>query len=203
VIHLQQAAAPQFSSSTTALLDSASAISPASLASSGEPTDYTHLVPRPEDLNEGEQITQEPADFGDRERTKARYEKAANSLKKSFSLSGGNWEPFDLPEFSDIANNALLQVEEAVETMLTAREKSIKNLEFWSKKKRIVKRIFIMVSPFAKNILQIAKEGSSVLFPFYYHLIAHCKDCFKSVWIALWWIVALDNGSFVRCVLIS
>jgi hypothetical protein len=163
--------------STNSPLHSPSTAFPPPSAHSGELSDHTHSLPRPEDLthfsNAGEEITQEPPDFGDKERTKRRYEEAANRLRKSLCLSQGTWEPFNLPEFNDISNNALLQVEEAVESMLNVREKSMKTPDFWSKKKLTVKRIFKMVSPFAKNILQVAKEGSSVLFPSSYHSIAH------------------------------
>jgi hypothetical protein len=181
VVRIEQAqtpsgTAPQLASSSSVLLDSTSATSPASPTNSGELTDHTHSVLHPEDSthfsNEGEEI-RKPIDFGDRERTKARYEKAANKLKKSLSHCGENWGLFDIPEFNDIADNALLQIEETVENMLTAREKSMKNSEFWSKKKHAIQRIFTMVSPFAKNLLQIAKQGSSVLSPSNHYSIAH------------------------------
>lgn len=111
-------------------------------------------------------ITHTQINLGDGERTKKRYEDAAKRLNQSLCTCRGDWQPFEIPKFNDIPNNALLQVQEAIENMLSARENSMKNLDFWSKRKRTIKRVFLAVSPFANHFLQIAKEGSAVLFSF-------------------------------------
>ena len=163
-----------------------------------EPSDTTN---HPESLltpegaiqraNERQQIH----DFGDQERTKLRYEKAAKALAKSLKLCQRDWPPFELPKFNDVVNDDVLpDVQEAIEKMLNAREQSMKNPDFWSKRKRTITRIFSATSPFAKSFLQIAKAGSSVLRSNYF--IAHrgLGTCLESVRIALRRLVALDNG---------
>ena len=117
-----------------------------------------HAIPS---TNESQQTTH---DFGDRERTKSRYEKAAKDLEKSLKLCQRDWQPFELPKFNDIVDSdALPDVQGAIENMLNAREHAMQNPDFWSKRKRTIKRIFSATSPFAKSFLQIAREGSSVL----------------------------------------
>jgi hypothetical protein len=102
-------------------------------------------------------------DFSDRERTKSRYEKAAKDLEKSLKLCQGDWQPLELPKFNDIVDSdALPDVQRAIANMFNAREHAMKNPDFWTKSKGIVKRIFSATSPFAKSFLQIARQGCSV-----------------------------------------
>ena len=133
-------------------------------------------------------------DLGDGKRTKRRYEDAARKLKQSLGFCKGNWQPFDIPEFNDVPNDALPQVQEAIENMLKARDNAMQNPEFWSKKKRAVKRVFTAISPFAKNFLQVAKEGSSVYvhFIFYYSFTVDTR--FEPLWVIGWWTIALNYG---------
>lgn len=141
-----------------------------------------------------------PTDLGDKERTKRRYEEAAKRLMNSLSLCQGDWQPFEIPKFNDIPDNALPQIQEAIENMISVRENSMENLDFWSKKKRTVKRVFSAISPFAKHFLQVAKEGSSVIFLCPYFSIAHLLDThFKSLRSIDWRIIASNNGLLLEC----
>lgn len=179
---------------------STSAITSTSPAAPEEPSNTTNhpgsLLPpehAPQSASESQQTTH---DFGDRERTKSRYEKAAKDLEKALKLCQKDWQPFELPKFDDILNNdALPDVRGAIENMLNAREQSMKNPDFWSKRKGTIKQIFSATSPFAKSFLQIAKQGSSVFHSIINRSFA-LDSCLESVWIALRWFVALDNGLF-------
>jgi hypothetical protein len=102
---------------------------------------------------------------GDRKRTEKRYEKAIQQLEASLRLKfrGANWQPFEIPTFNDIIEkDPFPQIRMDVEKMLDTREESIKDRSFWSKSKNIMGNIFTSTSPIAKNLLTIAKEGSSV-----------------------------------------
>jgi hypothetical protein len=168
------------------------------------PTERLFLAPQPanltssQSLDNSQAITNASTDLGDKERTKKRYEEAANRLKDSLNLCQGNWQPFEIPKFDDIPNNVLPQVQEAIEGMINARENSMKNPDFWSKKKYIVKRVFSAVCPFAKNFLQVAKEGSSVALLCYFCCSFSLDNRFESLWFISWRIVAFNNGLLSR-----
>jgi hypothetical protein len=102
---------------------------------------------------------------GDRKRTEKRYEKAVQQLEASLRLKfrGANWQTFEVPRFNDIIEkDPFPQIRTDIEKMLDTREESIKDQSFWSKSKNIMGNIFTATSPIAKNLLTIAKEGSSV-----------------------------------------
>ena len=101
--------------------------------------------------------------FGDRERTEKWYNKAVKGLEEALKLHRDNWEFFELPDFSDISeDDPLPQLRQEIKKILDVRESSIKDRSFWSKGKHAMERAFISMSPFAKNVLSIAKGGSSV-----------------------------------------
>jgi hypothetical protein len=78
--------------------------------------------------NESQQTTH---DFGDREKTKSRYEKAAKQLEKSLKLCERDWQPFELPKFNDLVkNDALADIQGMIANMLNAREDAMKNPDF-------------------------------------------------------------------------
>lgn len=100
-------------------------------------------------------------DFGDRTRTKARYDKATECLEKSLNRCPKDWQPFDLPKFDDIASDtdvAVSNVQGLLQNMFNARDDSTKDTDFWSKVKRGVTEAFLAISPFAKIFLQVAKR---------------------------------------------
>ena len=115
-------------------------------------------------LNGTPQSSQLVDQFGDRERTEKRYKKAVQGLEESIKHRQANWESLELPDFAKISENDLLpQLRQEIKKILDARESSIRYQSFWSKAKHIMERAFVSTSPFAKNLLFIAKEGSSVL----------------------------------------
>ena len=101
---------------------------------------------------------------GDREKTEIRYREAMEQLKKSVKLPRKNWETFDIPDFKNLAdvNNPIPQLQEDIKKTLDAKKKAFKDPSFWSKSKRVTETIFTAITPFAKNVLHVAKEGSNV-----------------------------------------
>ena len=132
---------------------------------------------------------------GDRERTERRYKEAVEQLKKSVKLPRENWETFDIPDFKNLADvtDPIPQLQDDIKKTLDARKDAFKDQSFWSKSKRITEGIFTAISPFAKNFLFVAKEGSSVLpvEDFFTDLVVVSV---KSVWPFMWWTTPFDYG---------
>ena len=104
--------------------------------------------------------------FGDTRRTEIRYDKAVRNLKEALALPHSDWEVFQPPAFEDITNyDSLAQLQADVTRVLDTRQAtcaSPQNRKLWSLGKRAIERSFVAISPVAKNVLQILKEGSSV-----------------------------------------
>src|SRR5216110_640486 len=99
-------------------------------AANNEPVDH---FDSPEDLAPLVNSTPSRDSFGDRERTEHRYKKAVKWLEESFKLHGENWEPFVVPDFSNISeNDSLPQLRQEIKKILDARSSSIKDRKFWS-----------------------------------------------------------------------
>ena len=91
--------------------------------------------------------------FGDRQRTKARYQKAVKKLKESLKSAQADWKSFEIPDFENIPeDDPVSQLREEIKNMLGVPGKS-ENKKGW------IERGFTAMSPFAKNFLRIAKEG--------------------------------------------
>jgi hypothetical protein len=130
---------------------------------------------------------------GDREKTEGRYKEAVEQLKKSVKLPRKNWETFEIPDFKNLVDvtDLIPQLQEDIKKTLDARKDAFKDQNFWSKSKRITEGIFIAISPFAKNFLFVAKQGSNV-FPvedFFTDLVAVPA---KSIRPAMWWTTPFD-----------
>ena len=157
---------------------------------------------QPEPSTSGSTVTASsnaPHGLGDRARTKARYDKATERLEKSLNRCPKHWQPFDLPKFDDIANDADLavsQVQELLQNMFNARDNSPQDTDFWSKAKRGVTGAFLAIAPFAKVFLQVAKEGASVSLCICFILTIDTGS--ESLWNPLRWFIALDNGRLRR-----
>ena len=101
---------------------------------------------------------------GDRELTEKRYKNAVEQLQRSIKLPRKNWEAFAIPDFKDFADvtNPIPQLQGDIEKTINARAASIRDPGFWSTTKRVTERIFTAITPLAKNVLFVAKEGSNV-----------------------------------------
>lgn len=116
--------------------------------------------------NQRRQSTHDPED---RRRTAKRYEDALQQLEESlkFKFRDINWQPIEIPKFNDFTDkDPFPQMRADVENLIDQRNESSNNRGFWSKCKHIMETIFTATSPFAKNLLQIAKEGSAVCITF-------------------------------------
>jgi hypothetical protein len=100
---------------------------------------------------------------GDKERTVRRYIEATKLLEGVVKGQEGRWKVFDFPELKgepDEFNDALFK--DKLNLAMEAKRNAIKNQTAWDKCKHIVQCSCTALSPFAKNFLLIAKEGSSV-----------------------------------------
>jgi len=106
----------------------------------------------------------QPDDSRDRERTEKRYTDAVEELQKSIKLQRKNWKPFAIPTFKSFANvtDPIPQLQKDIESTLNARADSFKDPGLWSTTKRVTEKIFTAITPLAKNVLVVAKEGSNV-----------------------------------------
>ena len=100
--------------------------------------------------------------YGDRERTERRYKEAVEQLEKSLNIPTGSWKTFEIPDFKDAADmtDPISQLRQEIKKTLDRR--TFKDPSFSSKSKHITERIFTALSPFAKNVLSVLKQGSAV-----------------------------------------
>ena len=132
---------------------------------------------------------------GDRERTEGRYKEAVKELKKSVKLPRKNWEAFEIPDFKDLGdlNDPIPQLREDIKKTLDARKDDFKDQSFWSMGKRVTERIFTAISPFAKNVLSVVKDGSNVfrVENFFTDIVVACVESMRLV---MWWTTPFDYG---------
>lgn len=102
---------------------------------------------------------------GDRKRTLMRYIAAVEELKSALRLSRPGWETFEFPEFDIIpeSNESLTLLQEAIEEKLNTSH-DLQDKTIWQKGKILVERLFVGLSPFAKNFLTIARGASQSVF---------------------------------------
>ena len=127
----------------------------------------------------------------DRVRTEIRYVEAVKQLQESLKRRQANWESFNSPEFDISPNDPFPQTRDRIMRIIDERKGSIKNVNFWSKGKQAMERIFTATSPFAKTFLQAASQGQLVLLR---NLKADVIDT-SPIWLAVWRTTAIDNGS--------
>jgi hypothetical protein len=180
---------------TTTVLPATQTAEVAADVTEGENSSNSSVDPNDLPCSANQQIAVQLDASGDRERTEARYKEAVEQLQKSVKLSRKNWETFEIPDFKNLADvtDPIPQLQEDIKKTLDARKEDFKDQSFWSKSKRITERIFTTISPFAKNFLFVAKEGSSV-FPvedFFTDLI---DVSVKSIRSLMWWITPFDYG---------
>jgi hypothetical protein len=98
---------------------------------------------------------------GDRKRTLMRYVAAVEELKSALKLGRPGWEKFEFPEFDVIpeSDGSLALLQEAIDEKLNA-SKDLGDINIWQKGKKMAERLFVALSPFAKNFLTVAKGAS-------------------------------------------
>jgi hypothetical protein len=101
----------------------------------------------------------------DTKRTLHRYEKAKQQMKESLDLRRNEWGSFNFTELDTLSEqeelSALLN---AIDKVLDSRSQkdSIMNPTKWTKCKKVIANTFTATSPFAKNLLTIAKEAVQI-----------------------------------------
>jgi hypothetical protein len=154
----------------------------------------------PEPCNDPKDSSQpEPSSFpddpyGDYKSTLERYHRAVIILQETLKgRSSSEWSSFELPELDDLSDlDGLRKVREGIYLAAELKKESIKNLSMLSKLNVIAERTFATMSPFAKSLLEIAKEGQSVRSPLTRPLILDPRV--ESLWLDLRGIIAPDNG---------
>jgi hypothetical protein len=110
----------------------------------------------------------------DRQRTKARYVEAAKLLEEAVNGREDLWGSLDFPgldgELDDVDDS---QFKIRVDSLLESNKNRVKDRNTWAKCGHTIECFFTAFSPFAKNFLTIAKEGSAVNFVHILYLILH------------------------------
>lgn len=116
----------------------------------------------------GPQIDQQMANSGnkvseDRQRTVRRYMEAMKLFEDVVKKQKGRWKVFDFPELSGEPDGIHDTVfKDKLNLAMEAKRKAISDQTAWEKCKHTVHCCFAALSPFAKNFLIIARDGSSV-----------------------------------------
>lgn len=99
---------------------------------------------------------------GDRQRTEERYSAAISLLKEALKSQTASWDTVELPDFDDLLEGQdMSNLRHAIEKKLDSRGKQ-SNPSVWTKGRKLVEQIFDVLSPFATNLLVVAKEGQAV-----------------------------------------
>ena len=99
---------------------------------------------------------------GDRKRTEERYNAAIALLKETLRLRPTSWNTLKPPEFDDLLEGQdLSNLRDAIEKRLNSKDSSV-NPTVGAKLRKLMEQVFVVLSPFATNLLVIAKEGQAV-----------------------------------------
>ena len=99
--------------------------------------------------------------LNDSERTRSRYENAAQRLQKALELCRTNWKGFTFSDDRDLPET-VSQMHRELEVALKSWKVSRENPDLWSKAKHIAEQMFTAISPFFKNFLTVARSAQSV-----------------------------------------
>jgi hypothetical protein len=100
----------------------------------------------------------------DKQRTRNRYLKAVQILQEIIDKRSGSWNTMNFAEVAGEPNHFNdSDFRSKLDKVLEAQEDKTDNPVAWKRCKDIVKCMFYTLSPFAKNLLTIAKDGQSVL----------------------------------------
>ena len=137
----------------------------------------------------------ESFDDRDRKETKLRYIEAVTQLNDLLKTRSATWEPIDIPTFNDlIDDHSFHHFQESLSKILKQRDakRNASRQSNESDKKNIIERIFVAVSPLAKNVLRIARHSSAVI-DFSYTFTDVADGCIESIRRALWRAFDLNN----------
>ena len=124
--------------------------------------------------------------YDDRQRTRDRYFEATQFLHETIQGHKDQWGSFDFPELNgepeDFQDS---QFKTKLNDILELRKKNAKDKTPWEKCGDMIECIFTALSPFAKNFLTIAKEGSNVTMILSFIHLTCVAQRVKSIWSAL------------------
>jgi hypothetical protein len=99
----------------------------------------------------------------DRQREKARYFQAVETLHDAVEKCGSLWKSFNFAELDgELEDVTDSQFKNKIDTALEVCKDKVKDRSALKKCGHALKCCFMAFSPFAKNVLTIAKEGSAV-----------------------------------------
>ena len=94
--------------------------------------------------------------------TTRRYECAKDMLKAALKTARKEWGSFEFPELHAIPEHNVAMLQEEIEKTFNARKEAKDNPTKWSTCKGIVEDVYKAMSPFAKILLSVTKEGAAV-----------------------------------------
>ena len=119
---------------------------------------------RPVDAPPGNLVETSGGESVDRQRTKARYAAASDILEEAVKGRGKQWATFEIPKVAeDVENFNISQFKDNLNAVIERRRTLVDNVKGWGKCEHAIQCLFTAFSPFAKNVLKIAKESQSVL----------------------------------------
>jgi hypothetical protein len=101
----------------------------------------------------------------DTKRTFNRYEKAKQQMKESLNFARNEWDSFGFPQLDALSEQeGLSALLSEIDNVLVNRGQkgSVVNSTKWSKCKKVIANTFKATSPFAMNLLTIAKDGAQI-----------------------------------------
>jgi hypothetical protein len=120
---------------------------------------------------------------GDRNRTERRYREAVKDLEDSLKSCQKSWRLIETSTLNAqvSSKNSLPALQASLESILETHSNPESNLSSVSKCNKAIKEIFKKISPFAKNFLQIAREGQQV-FNLFCLVLSLLDSDFQSLW---------------------
>ena len=121
---------------------------PGNATSSSPPPAYTEVV---EDV------------YRERQRTGGRHKEASEQLKAALKVARGTWKGFQASENTISENLDPTQIRQGISEFFASHEKVVKSKSRWAKCKKVIEKVYTSISPFLKNLLIIATQGSAVI----------------------------------------
>ena len=117
--------------------------------------------------------------YDDRQRARDRYVEATRFLHETIQGHKDQWGSFDFPQLNgepeDFQDS---QFKSNLNAILELRKTNAKDKTPWEKCGDVIECVFTALSPFAKNFLTIAKEGTNVTMLF--NMIDYTADLSRS-----------------------
>jgi hypothetical protein len=101
-------------------------------------------------------------DFGDRERTEARYKRSVKKFEEAVRSRQASEKYLKVPAFESSEGSSIATLQEQITEMLSTHcQKTCKENNVVAKGKALMEKMFTALSPLAKNLLKIANDATS------------------------------------------